>query len=589
MAEKEKRGYNRLDMFKLPRVLKIFLSYWWQILLLLAGLCLKVFSNLSLPDMMSDIINNGIGRGDIGYIWWAGLKMLGFVGIGIVGMVMSSFFAARVAAGFAAKLRHALFEQILKFSIKEIDQYSTASLITRTTNDITTLQQTMVMALRMAFQAPLMAVGAIVMALSTAPNMAWIIGLMALVLISLMTVIIIIGLPKFRLTQQLTDKLNQVARENLTGLRVVRAFDNEAYEEKKFQRTNDAVAKVTLFTSRLMMTMMPIVQFAISGSSLLIIWVGAGLVSESVTGIGEIVAFMQYATQVMISFMFLSMAFVVVPRALVSGRRVNEVLETRPSIKFKKISEPMSGGQGVEFKDVSFAYKQAEQPVLKNISFRAEKGKTTAIIGSTGSGKSTIVNLIARFYDVTAGEVCIDGVNVKDLTKDDLMGRLGVVPQKAVLFSGTIASNIKYGAPKISEKQMKEAARVACASEFIDKLPKQYKSRVAQGGSNFSGGQKQRLSIARAVAKSPEVYVFDDSFSALDYKTDSKVRANLKPLTEHAAVIIVAQRVGTIKNADQIIVLDKGKIVGRGRHEELLKNCKVYKEIALSQLSKEEL
>ena len=576
-------------MLRVPKVLKIFLSYWWQIIFLLIGLCLQVFSNLSLPDMMSDIINNGIGRGDIGYIWGAGLKMLGFVAIGIVGMVVSSFFAARIAAGFAAKLRRAVFEQILKFSIKEIDEYSTASLITRTTNDVMTLQQTMVMALRMAFQAPLMAAGAVIMALATAPNMAWIIGMMALVLVVVITTIVMIGLPKFRLTQQLTDKLNQVARENLTGLRVVRAFNNEKYEEQKFQRTNDAVARVTLFTSRLMATMMPIVQFAISGSSLLIVWVGASLVDQSVTGIGEIVAFMQYATQVMMSFMFLAMAFVVIPRALVSGRRVNEVLETKSSIRFKRSTDNKADDRGVEFHNVSFSYKQAEKPVLKGVSFRAAKGETTAIIGSTGSGKSTIVNLIARFYDVTGGKVTLDGVDVRDFTKDDLMTKLGVVPQKAVLFSGTIESNIKYGATNISDQQMKKAAKAACAAEFIEKLEKKYKSPVSQGGTNFSGGQKQRLSIARAIAKSPEVYIFDDSFSALDYKTDRQVRANLKPLAEHAAVIIVAQRVGTIKNADQIIVLDKGKIVGKGKHDELLENCEVYKEIALSQLSKEEL
>ena len=576
-------------MLRVPKVLKIFLSYWWQIIFLLIGLCLQVFSNLSLPDMMSDIINNGIGRGDIGYIWGAGLKMLGFVAIGIVGMVVSSFFAARIAAGFAAKLRRAVFEQILKFSIKEIDEYSTASLITRTTNDVMTLQQTMVMALRMAFQAPLMAAGAVIMALATAPNMAWIIGMMALVLVVVIITIVMIGLPKFRLTQQLTDKLNQVARENLTGLRVVRAFNNEKYEEQKFQRTNDAVARVTLFTSRLMATMMPIVQFAISGSSLLIVWVGASLVDQSVTGIGEIVAFMQYATQVMMSFMFLAMAFVVIPRALVSGRRVNEVLETKSSIRFKRSTDNKADDRGVEFNNVSFSYKQAEKPVLKGVSFRAAKGETTAIIGSTGSGKSTIVNLIARFYDVTGGKVTLDGVDVRDFTKDDLMAKLGVVPQKAVLFSGTIESNIKYGATNISDQQMKKAAKAACAAEFIEKLEKKYKSPVSQGGTNFSGGQKQRLSIARAIAKSPEVYIFDDSFSALDYKTDRQVRANLKPLAEHAAVIIVAQRVGTIKNADQIIVLDKGKIVGKGKHDELLENCEVYKEIALSQLSKEEL
>ncbi|MDR3298338.1 MAG: ABC transporter ATP-binding protein/permease [Candidatus Nomurabacteria bacterium] len=573
----------------MSKILKIFVSYWWQIILLLGGLCLQVFSSLSLPDIMSDIINNGIGKSDMDYVWAEGFRMLGIVLIGMVGMVIAGFFASRIATGFAAKLREALFRHILSFSVDEIDRFSTASLITRTTNDITSLQQTLVMVLRMSLQAPLMAVGAISMALATAPSMAWIIGLVVSVLVVLIVVIIVVGMPKFRLTQQLNDKLNQVARENLTGLRVVRAFNNEDYEEKKFQRANTEVAKVNLFTSRLMVTMMPVVQFAISGAALLIVWVGANLVAESVIGLGEIVAFMQYATQVMMSFMFLAMAFILIPRALVSIKRVGEVLKTSPSIKFKDEPTKTADESGLEFHKVSFSYKNAEKPVLENVSFKAEKGKITAIIGSTGSGKSTIVNLIPRFYDVSEGEILLDGVNIKNFSKDDLMARIGLVPQKALLFSGTIESNIKYGAPNISDKQLREAARIAAASEFIEKLDKKYRSRVSQSGSNFSGGQKQRLSIARAIAKNPEVYVFDDSFSALDYKTDSQVRANLKEVTENSAVIIVAQRVSTIRHADQIIVLENGKTVGIGTHAELMKKCDVYKEIALSQLSEKEL
>lgn len=573
----------------MSKIWKIILSYWWQILLLVGGLCLQVYANLSLPDIMSDIINGGIGTGDMDYVWGRGFYMLGIVLVGIVGMIIAGFFAARISAGFAAELRESLFKHILSFSIDEIDQFSTASLITRTTNDITSLQQTLVMVLRMAVQSPLMAVGAITKALQTAPDMAWIIGIMIGVLFVLMIIVIIVGLPKFRLIQKLNDKLNQVTRENLTGLRVVRAFNNEAYEEDKFGRANNDVTKVNLFTSRLMVTMMPIVQFAISGSSLLIVWVGAQLVDQSIIGLGEIVAFMQYATQVMMSFMFLAMVFIMVPRALVSIKRINEVLKTKPSIKFKKSSAKTVNKSGVEFRKVSFSYKKAEQPILKNISFTAEKGKTTAIIGSTGSGKSTIANLIPRLYEVTEGEVLIDGVNIKDFTKDDLMSRIGLIPQKALLFSGTIASNIKYGAPNISDKQMAAAAKVAAANDFIEKLEKKYKSPVSQGGTNFSGGQKQRLSIARAVAKNPEIFIFDDSFSALDYKTDQQVRSNLKSITEHAAVIIVAQRISTIKHADRIIVLENGKIVGSGKHAELIEKCPIYKEIALSQLSEKEL
>lgn len=573
----------------MSKVFKIFISYWWQIILLVGGLALQVFSSLSLPDIMSDIINNGIGKSDMDYVWAEGFHMLGIVGIGVVGMITAGFFASRIATGFAAKLRETLFRQILSFSVDEIDQLSTASLITRTTNDITSLQQTLVMVLRMSLQAPMMAVGAVSKAISTAPDMAWIIGLVVLVLIAVITVVIVVGLPKFNLTQKLNDKLNQVTRENLTGLRVVRAFNNEAYEEKKFQRANNEVSKVNLFTSRLMVTMMPIVQFAISGSALLIVWIGAGLVNESLIGIGEIVAFMQYATQVTMSFMFLAMAFVLVPRALVSLRRIGEVLKMQPSIKFKETSPKTTTNLGLEFKNVTFSYKNAEKPVLKGVSFTAEKGKTTAIIGSTGSGKSTIVNLVPRLYDVSGGEILLDGVNIKDFAKDDLMDKIGLIPQRAVLFSGTIADNIKYGAPDISDEQMMEAAKAAAAADFIEKKDDGYKSKVSQGGKNFSGGQKQRIAIARAIAKNPEVYVFDDSFSALDYKTDREVRENLKEITKHAAVIIVAQRVSTIKHADQIIVLENGTTVGMGTHEELLGNCGVYKEIALSQLSEKEL
>jgi len=573
----------------MSKINKIILSYWWQIILLFGGLVLQVFANLQLPDIMAGIINDGIGKNDMDFVWSQGLRMLGLVLVGMCGMVIAGFFASRIGTGFAAQLRESLFRHILSFSIDEIDKFSTASLITRTTNDITAIQQTLVVILRMSLQSPLMAIGAITMALRTAPSMAWIIGLVVAILIVVITIVIIIGLPKFRLIQRLNDKLNQVTRENLTGLRVVRAFNNEKYEQDKFQRANNEVTRVNLFTARLMVTMMPVVQLAVSGSALLIIWVGAGLVDQSVIGIGEIVAFMQYSTQVMISFMFLAMAFVLLPRALVSIRRVNEVLKARPHIKFKPRSAKTTASSGVEFKDVTFAYKDADHPVLKNINFVAQKGKTTAIIGSTGSGKSTIANLIPRLYDVTAGEILLDGVNVKDFTKDDLMAHIGLVPQKALLFSGTIASNIKYGAPHISNQQMQKAAQIADAAEFINKLDDKYHAPVSQGGTNFSGGQKQRLCIARAIAKNPDVYIFDDSFSALDYRTDQRVRTNLRTVTAHAAVIVVTQRISTTKSADLVLVLENGHIVSRGTHAQLMKTCPVYQEIALSQLSQKEL
>jgi ATP-binding cassette subfamily B protein len=433
-----------------------------------------------------------------------------------------------------------------------------------------------------------MAIGAVSMAITTAPDMAWIMGLIVAILVVLLVIVMIIGVPKFQLIQILNDKLNQVTRENLTGLRVVRAFNNEKYEQAKFQRANNEVTRANLFVARLMVTMMPIVQFIISASTLLIIWVGAQLVHQSVVGIGEIVAFMQYATQVMISFMLLAMVFVLMPRALVSIRRVNQVLKTKPSIKFK--TEPIkTNNSSIEFKNVTFSYKNAEHPVLENINFTAEKGKLTAIVGSTGSGKSTIANLIPRLYDVTKGKILLSGINIKEFNKNDLMSHIGLVPQKALLFSGTIASNIKYGAPHISDKQMQKAAKTAAATEFINKLDKKYNTSVSRGGTNFSGGQKQRLCIARALAKNPDVFIFDDSFSALDYKTDQQIRTNLKATIAHAITIVIAQRISTIKHADKIIVLENGTIASQGTHGELMKKCQVYQEIVRSQLSEKEL
>ncbi|MDR2063887.1 MAG: ABC transporter ATP-binding protein/permease [Candidatus Nomurabacteria bacterium] len=574
------------------KLLKYLLPYWWQIVLLVLGLVLQVTANLKLPDLMSGIIDQGIMTEDIGYVWSVGFQMLAIALAGGAGMIMAGFFAAKVGTGFARQIREDLFKHILSFSIDEIDQFSTASLLTRTTNDVNQIQQTLVMVLRMSCQAPIMAVGAVAMAFQTAPDMTWIIALVVGALVAIIVVIIIIGLPKFQLIQKLNDKLNLVTRENLTGLRVVRAFNNERYEERKFDVANHDVTKVNVFVNRLMVVMTPLVQLALSLATVLIVWVGAGLVDKGSLEIGKVLAFVQYAMQVMIAFMFLAMAFVILPRAIVSWKRIVQVLNTKLSIEWTDESAKNSvaqSGAGVHFENVSFAYKDAEEAVVKNISFSAKKGETTAIIGSTGSGKTTIIDLMTRSHDVTSGEILLDGKNIKNYSQADLMKKIGLVSQKAVLFSGTIESNIKFGAAGISEKAMKKAAEIAGALGFIEKLEDGFKSHVAQGGANFSGGQKQRLSIARVVAKRPEVYLFDDSFSALDYKTDLAVRQALKPITKKAAVIIVGQRIGTIKHADQIIVLQDGEIVGSGRHYELLKSCEVYRQIAESQLSAEEL
>ncbi|GHU07550.1 hypothetical protein FACS189431_2270 [Alphaproteobacteria bacterium] len=571
--------------------LKRMLPYWWQILLLFAGLIMQVWASLQLPDNMATIINDGIVGGNMDTIWSQGLIMLGVTLVGGVGMVVAGFFASRVSVGFATVLREEIFRKVLSFSITEISNFSTASLITRTTNDVNQLSQMMVMVLRMSCQAPIMAIGAVAKAVSTAPGMSWIIALAVGVLLAVMVVIMVFTLPKFRLQQKLTDKLNLVTRENLTGLRVVRAFNNEPEEEAKFETANHDLMKVNLFVNRIMVMMMPVVQLVLSFTMLLIIWVGANFIDQNLVNIGDMLAFMQYAMQVMMGFMFLTMAFVIVPRAMVSWKRIQEVLLTKNSIKPADKPQKASKKQRgiVEFDDVSFTYEGADEPVLSNISFATKPGQTTAFIGSTGSGKSTLINLIPRFYDVSNGKVLVDGVDVRNYASKDLMKKIGYVPQKGVLFSGTVESNIAYGVNKMDKKQAIRAAKTAQAYNFINKLDGKFKAEISQGGSNVSGGQKQRLSIARAVAKDPEIYIFDDSFSALDFKTDAALRQALAHETKDASVLIVAQRIGTIKAADQIIVLDKGQMVGKGTHYDLLNSCPVYREIAESQLSEAEL
>jgi len=575
----------------MKKLIRYLAPFWWQIILLMAGLALQVWSSLQLPSIMADIVNKGIVQSDQEYILNSGLWMLLVALIGGIGMVIAGFFASRVGTGFSRNVRSDIFRKILSFSLPEMNKFSTASLINRTTNDIQQLQITVVMVLRMSLQAPMMGVGAIIAALNTAPSMAWIIALAVGILTALATTVIIIVMPKFRIIQKLTDKLNQVTREALTGLRVVRAFNNEKYEEKRFVRANDDVAKVQLFTQRAMSVMMPLVQFALNCIMLLVIWVGAHYIDEGVIAIGDMMAFMQYAIQVIMSFMFLTVGFIMVPRAAVSWQRISEVMNTRLSIRQpRQAKRARSDKRGtIEFRNVNFAYEGAEHPVLRDISFVSKPGQTTAIIGATGSGKSTIASLIPRLYDVTSGEVLVDGVDVRNYEKHDLMKKIGYIPQRAVLFSGTVQNNIGFGTNDSDSKNVRAAAKVAQANSFVEDLDKKYESRVSQGGNNFSGGQKQRLSIARAIARDPEVYIFDDSFSALDFRTDLALRKALHPVTREATVLVVAQRVGTIKHADQILVLDNGRIVGTGTHYELLRDCKVYREIASSQLSDQEM
>ena len=597
----------------MSKIWKILLPYWWQLLLLLGGLVLQVNSNLRLPEIMARIIDQGITRQNMDIVWSSGAEMLIIVVIGAAGMITASFFAARISSNFSAKLRDQIYKHVLNFTIVEIDQFSTASLLTRSTNDINQLQSALSTTLRIALQSPIMAIGAISMAINTAPSMAWIIALIVAVLIIIAVIVISLVVPKFKIIQTLNDKLNLVARENLTGLRVVRAFNNEKYEEDKFSDINGRLTRTHISTGRIIAIMNPLVQFTISGAALLIVWVGSHLVKDTIIGLGEIVAFMQYATQVMISFMFIAIAFVILPRAIVSIKRINEVLSTKPSVRFKndgrdvtpprhpaapsegRSQDPVNSTEGasdipaVEFREVSFAYRDADQPVLKKLNFTVEKGQTTAIIGSTGSGKSTLINLISRAHDATAGEILIDGINIKEFPKQTLMSKIGLVPQKATLFSGTIKSNLIFGRKNASMKDIIAATQISHAYNFIMKQENDFAHHVAQGGKNFSGGQKQRLCIARAIIKNPEIYIFDDSFSALDYKTDLAVRQNLSAITKNTAVIIVAQRISTIKHADKILVLDNGKIVGTGTHDELIKTCTIYKEIATSQLSTKEL
>ena len=518
--------------------------------------------------------------------------MLGVAAITMVSAVLVMLFSSRVAARLGRDLREKVFTKVLTFSNKELNQYSTASLITRSTNDIQQIQQLITMLFRVVVYAPIIGVGGFIKVLTSSDNsMAWIIGVAILAILFVVGTLFIIAMPKFKKLQELTDKLNLVSREILTGLPVIRAFNQEKREEKRFDNANKDLMKANVFVNRAMSMMMPLLMFIMNSIMILVVWVGGHGVEEGLLQVGDMMAFIQYMMQIVMAFLMISMISIMLPRASVSANRINEVLETEPDIQDKpEIKKFDNNKKGlVEFKNVSFRYPDADTEILEDINFTAKPGQTTAIIGSTGSGKSTVVNLLPRFYDVTGGELLIDGVNVKDVSQKQLRDIIGFVPQKGILFSGTIESNIKYSNENMSDEKMIEAAEIAQATEFIDSKEKKYKDEIAQGGGNVSGGQKQRLSIARAIAKEPEIFVFDDSFSALDFKTDSKLREALAEKTENKTVIIVAQRISTILNADQIVVLEEGKVVGIGTHEELMKNNETYRQIALSQLSEEEL
>ena len=559
----------------------------------------QVWLDLKLPDYMSEITKLVTTEGShISDVLTEGAKML-FCALGSVAMsVIVGFFAAKIAAGFSKRLRSMLFKKVSDFSMEEINGFSTSSLITRSTNDVTQVQMLIAMGLQVMIKGPILAVWAVCKILGKSWQWTAVTGGAVLVLFIIIGIALIFAFPKFKVIQTYTDNLNRVTRENLMGIRVVRAYNAEGYQQKKFEKANEDLTYTHLFTGRVMSIMSPGMQLIMSGLSLAIYWIGAHLINaaamnDKIDLFSDMVVFSSYAIQVVMAFTMMVMIFIMAPRASVAAKRINEVLETKPNIvngNLKSASKDIKGE--VEFKNVSFKYPDAADYILKNISFKAKRGQTVAFIGSTGSGKSTLVNLIPRFYDATEGEVLIDGVNVKEYNLESLYNKLGYVSQKTVMISATVSSNVAYGENGLgeySEETVKRAVSIAQASDFVEGMENQYEAAVAQGGANLSGGQKQRLSIARAVCRKPEIYIFDDSFSALDYKTDRVLRSVLKKETADTTSIIVAQRIGTIKDADMIIVLDEGKIAGRGTHEELMKTCDIYRQIALSQLSKEEL
>lgn len=559
----------------------------------------QVWLDLRLPDYMSEITKLVQTEGsEMSDIWIAGGKMLACALGSVVMAVIVGFFASKVAAGFSQRLRSRLFRKVSDFSMEEINGFSTSSLITRSTNDVAQIQMIIALGLQVMIKGPIMAVWAVCKILGKSWQWTAATGGAVIVLFIFIGIALVLAFPKFKIVQTLTDNLNRVTRENLTGIRVVRAYNAEKYQEKKFEKANNDLTSTHLFTGRVMSLMMPGMGLIMNGLPLAIYWIGAYLIDkaemmEKIDLFSDMVVFMSYAMMVVMSFTMMVMIFILAPRASVAAKRINEVLNTKPKILDGSITESKPEHQGeIEFRNVSFKYPDAAGYVLKDISFTAKKGETVAFIGSTGSGKSTLVNLIPRFYDATEGEVLVDGINVKDYKLESLYNKLGYVSQRTVMFSGTVSSNVAYGdngREEYTENAVKKAVEIAQGTEFVEKMEGQYDAAMAQGGTNVSGGQKQRLSIARAVCRDPEIFIFDDSFSALDYKTDRILRSTLKKEAAGRTMLIVAQRIGTIKDADKIIVIDEGRIAGAGTHKELLKNCEVYQQIALSQLSKEEL
>lgn len=573
--------------------IKYLKPYFWQCLLIVLGVALQVYTALELPALSSDIMNKGVAESNMSFIFQTGLLMLGITALGSFGSIVSSYFSAKVSSRVAMDMRRDFFAKVMSLSFADVEKFSTASLITRTTGDIWTVQRTLIMSLTMMVRVPFMAIGAIIQAFRTAPNMTWIIAVSVAILFIQAAILISLAIPKFKVYQKILDKINSITRENLTGIKVIRALNKQKYEENKFEYSNEKLKTTDIYISKVMAFQQPVVNLVFNLSAVLILYIGVSSLRTDMSYLGRMLAFAQYSAQVLMSFLFLTFLFVMIPRGNVSSKRISEVLETKSQITFKdQMTETPSEIPSVEFKHVTFSYGEKSEAIIEDISFVAKAGQTTAFIGSTGSGKSTLINLIPRFFDATEGGVLINNLNIKEYTENALMDKIGYVPQKGYLFTGTVRSNILYGVENLKKSEldarMRHAAKIAQAEEFITKLKDQYDAPISQGGTNVSGGQRQRLAIARALAKQPEILIFDDAFSALDMKTDKKLREDLKSEIQDTVVLIVAQRISTIKEAEQIIVLDQGKMVGKGTHLELLKKCKVYQEIAKSQFSEEE-
>ena len=573
--------------------IKYLKPYFWQCLLIVLGVALQVYTALELPALSSDIMNKGVAESNMSFIFQTGLFMLGITALGSLGSIVSSYFSAKVSSRVAMDMRRDFFAKVMSLSFADVEKFSTASLITRTTGDIWTVQRTLIMSLTMMVRVPFMAIGAIIQAFRTAPNMTWIIAVSVAILFIQAAILISLAIPKFKVYQDILDKINSITRENLTGIKVIRALNKQKYEENKFEYSNEKLKTTDIYISKVMAFQQPVVNLVFNLSAVLILYVGVSSLRTDMSYLGRMLAFAQYSAQVLMSFLFLTFLFVMIPRGNVSSKRISEVLETKSQITFKdQMTETPSEIPSVEFKHVTFSYGEKSEAIIEDISFVAKSGQTTAFIGSTGSGKSTLINLVPRFFDATEGEVLINNLNIKEYTENALMDKIGYVPQKGYLFTGTVRSNILYGVENLKKSEldarMRHAAKIAQAEEFVTKLKDRYDAPISQGGTNISGGQRQRLAIARALAKQPEILIFDDAFSALDMKTDKKLREDLKSEIQDTVVLIVAQRISTIKEAEQIIVLDQGKMVGKGTHLELLKKCKVYQEIAKSQFSEEE-